>query len=322
MDPAEISQWKTVLEHHGVTLGRQQQQLEEIGRTVTAISNGLTDLAAQVQQLQVSRAPPAAALLDPVVPRPNPSVSEPRLPPPEHYSGEPGTCRSFLAQCKLIFQLQPSAFPTDQARVEYVITQLSGRAREWGTAVWSARETFCNLFSTFSEEMKKVFDRSKHGREAAREMLHIRQGNRSVSDYAIDFRTLASSSGWNTDAQFDVFLNGLSETIKDEVITQEPPTSFDAVVDLAIRVDSRLQQRRKWRSPRSLGGAPGEGAAPHPAWPALPLTSSTPPEPMQINRYHLTATEKQRRLNGNLCLYCGQSGHFSVSCPSKGGAHQ
>ena len=132
--------------------------------------------------------------------------SEPRLPPPEHYSGEPGTCRSFLAQCELIFQLQPSAFPTDQARVAYVITQLSSRAREWGTAVWSARETFCNLFSTFSEEMKKVFDRSKHGREAAREMLHIRQGNRSVSDYATDFRTLASSSGWNTDAQFDVFL--------------------------------------------------------------------------------------------------------------------
>ena len=61
MDPAELSQWKTVLDHHGVTLGRQQQQLEEIGRTVTAISNGLTDFAAQGQQLQVSRAPPAAA---------------------------------------------------------------------------------------------------------------------------------------------------------------------------------------------------------------------------------------------------------------------
>ena len=52
MDPAELSQWKAVCEHHGVTLGRQQQQLEEIGRTVTAISNGLTDLAAQVQQLK------------------------------------------------------------------------------------------------------------------------------------------------------------------------------------------------------------------------------------------------------------------------------
>jgi hypothetical protein len=167
--------------------------------------------------------------------------------------------------------------------------------------------------------MKKVFDRSKHGREAAREMLHIRQGNRSVSGYAIDFRTLASSSGWNTDAQFDVFFNGLSETIKDEVITQEPHVSFDALEDLAVRVVSWLQQRRKWRAPRNFGGAPGEGAAPHPAWPAL---QSTPPEPMQINRYHLTATEKQRRLDCNLCLYCGQSDHYSVSCPSKGGAHQ
>ncbi|CAL8349600.1 unnamed protein product [Boreogadus saida] len=44
------------------------------------------------------------------------------------------------------------------------------------------------------------------------------------------------------------------------ISTHEPPASFDALVDLAICVDSRLQQRRKWRSPRSLGGAPGEGA--------------------------------------------------------------
>ena len=55
MDPAEVSQWKMVLEHHGVALARQQQQLEEIGRTVTGISTGLTDLTAQVQQLKGSQ---------------------------------------------------------------------------------------------------------------------------------------------------------------------------------------------------------------------------------------------------------------------------
>ncbi|XP_036408034.1 myosin heavy chain, fast skeletal muscle-like [Megalops cyprinoides] len=53
----------------------------------------------------------------------------------------------------------------------------------------------------YSAEMRRVFDRSKHGREAAHEMLLIRQGRRSVSDYDIEFHTLATTGGWNSDAQ-------------------------------------------------------------------------------------------------------------------------
>ncbi|XP_036379838.1 vascular endothelial growth factor receptor kdr-like [Megalops cyprinoides] len=86
--------------------------------------------------------------------------------------------------------------PECYARIAYVITLLTGRAREWGTAVWDADAPFCH---SFAEEMRKVFDRSKHGRKAASEMLLIRQGRRSVSDYTIDFRTLTASSGWNTE---------------------------------------------------------------------------------------------------------------------------
>ena len=52
----------------------------------------------------------------------------------------------------------------------------------------------------------------------------MRQGHRSVSDYAIDFQTLATSSGWNADALFDTFLNGLSEDIKDDDLPMTYPT--------------------------------------------------------------------------------------------------
>lgn len=122
------------------------------------------------------------------------------------------------------------------ANVAYVITQLSSKAKEWVTSVWEVKLPFCMNYKAFVEEIKKVFDCSKHGREAAREMLHIRQGRRSVSDYAIQFHTLVSSSGWNPEAQF--FLNGLSEEIKDELMTREPPADFDALVDLTIRIDA------------------------------------------------------------------------------------
>ncbi len=60
--------------------------------------------------------------------------------------------------------------------------------------------------SPSSEELKKVFDRRGDlGREAARELAELRQGNRSVTDYSIEFRTLAAECKWNYEAQWDMF---------------------------------------------------------------------------------------------------------------------
>ena len=67
----------------------------------------------------------------PLPPTPSSGIHEPRLPPPERYDGSPGECRTFLTQCQLIFSLQPSSFPTDATRVAYIVTQLTGKAKNW-----------------------------------------------------------------------------------------------------------------------------------------------------------------------------------------------
>lgn len=46
--------------------------------------------------------------------------------------------------------------------------------------------------------------------EKARDLCSIKQGTNSICDYAICFCTLATDSGWNGTALYDVFLNGLS----------------------------------------------------------------------------------------------------------------
>lgn len=43
---------------------------------------------------------------------------------------------------------------------------------------------------------------------------------------------------------------------------------------------------------------------------------------MQVGRTSLTPEERQRRRQGNLCLYCGQAGHFIAHCQAKARAHQ
>ncbi len=55
-----------------------------------------------------------------------------------------------------------------------------------------------------------MFDRAASGREAARFLAELRQGDRSVTDFSIEFRTLAAECRWNSEAQWDMFFHGLA----------------------------------------------------------------------------------------------------------------
>lgn len=90
-------------------------------------------------------------------------------------------------------------------------------------------------------------------------MLHICQGNNSVSDYTIDFCTLATTSGRNQLAQYETSLYGLAEDVKDELVTRDLPACwlwpFGTIVTCPVHTGS------SWR-----------GATCHTDEPSLPLT--------------------------------------------------
>ena len=49
-----------------------------------------------------------------------------------------------------------------------MVTQLTGHSRDWGTAEWEKQSAFCSFVTAFSEGLRKVFDHTTPGREAAR----------------------------------------------------------------------------------------------------------------------------------------------------------
>ena len=96
------------------------------------------------------------------------------------------------------------------------------------------------------QEMHCIFDRSTTGPDQAGcEILRLRQGNSSVSDYAIEFQTLATDSGWEGHALVDSFLHGLSEQVKDVLLTRGLPEDLDRIIVLAIRIHSWLEVRKR-----------------------------------------------------------------------------
>lgn len=60
-----------------------------------------------------------------------------------------------------------------------------------------------------------------------------------MSDFSVEFHTLAASCGWNTKAHWDHFLHELSDQIQDYIYSLYVPTSFDGLVDLTIQVENR-----------------------------------------------------------------------------------
>lgn len=95
-----------------------------------------------------------------------------------------------------------------------IIAQLIGRAQDWGTAEWEKQSALCSSVSAFSKGLPKVFDHAIPGREAAHGLLNL---NCRVTDYSIEFQTLAVESDWNTSSLTDTFYNGISDDIKDEL---------------------------------------------------------------------------------------------------------
>ena len=236
-----------------------------------------------------------------------PPVSDAHLPPPERYSGAPGGCRPFIVQCSLTFELQPSAFPTERSWVAYIVSLLAGRATDWGTAEWEKQSGICSNVKLFSDELWKVFDHVTPGREVNRGLFNLTQGGRSVSDYSIEFCTVAAESNWNAASLF------------------LPRSScLDVLVSLTIRIDCRLRERRRERV-RSAASPVRVNQPSHPQGRLFDQRTNVPcdvPEPMQLGRTRLSTVERQRRLKENRCLYCGQEDHFASSCPVKDMAHQ
>lgn len=133
-------------------------------------------------------------------------------------------------QCELHFEFQVSSFPTERSQIAYIISHLSGRAEAWAMAEWNRGLDVCNSLQLFTKTFTQIFQVTSPGWNTTRSLVALLQGKRRFTAYAIEFRTLATKSGWNQSALSNAFLNGLSETLKDHIVV------LDWMVAYSIRL--------------------------------------------------------------------------------------
>uniref|UniRef100_A0A3B3QD29 ribonuclease H n=1 Tax=Paramormyrops kingsleyae TaxID=1676925 RepID=A0A3B3QD29_9TELE len=254
---------------------------------------------AAVEQVLAARA--AQVPLPDSPPRPPASVP---IALPERYDGNPEQFKGFLMQCGFYVEEHPEMFRSPDAEVRFTMSLLTGRAREWATALWSDDSPLLRSGREFHQALMEIFDHPAVGRRPAVRLLDCRQGNRTAAEFSFEFRTIAANLRWPDDCLQAIFLRALTPDLQDELAHRGEAPSFDDLVRQAIRLDNTMRDRRRRRPPTEV-----------PRGTALPAIEAA--EPMQVDRTPLTPTERRRRLQGGLCLYCGGAGHSIASCASR-----
>lgn len=304
-------------EHHEM-IQRLCLQQQNTAAMLDQLSNNILALDAKLVTLMPAT-PANPPLTAPQRSSPSVSTREPDLRPSEIFEGNIDQCGGFLLQCRLAFARSPSMFPSNSARITYIVSALKGKALRWAQAFLASHSMETLSSQLFIQEFERVFNHPLQQEEASKRLLTLRQGRKSVAEHSVDFRILAEETGWDELALKGTFTNSLSETIKDQLASRDEPGSLDELISLAIRIDNRLRERRKERdsishNPRvSCFRSPVEASSGQ-----SPPPNEPEPEPMQIGRTRLTPEERQRRYTAKVCLYCGDKGHFVANCPVRG----
>jgi len=313
MDPASPDSEATLLQgavaSQGELLGGHDLILRSLVENNQTMLQQISQLTNQVAILSTHLAPPVSISqsVPSAPPLLSPFVRESYAPDPEPFSGDATKCRGFVLQCSLVFLQRPQTFPTDSAKIPYVIGLLRGRALAWAEAVNSHQYLTSLAFCKFFSELRDVFDHPDYWGDASRRLINIRQGARSVADYSVEFKTLAADAGWDDAALWGLFLNGLTEQLQDELATRDETGNFKGLVSRAIQLDNRLRGRRQQGTARLPPlNIPRSERFPHalrlvPPRPTVQAPSSEVSlgvEPMQMGRAHLSPAERSRRMRG------------------------
>jgi hypothetical protein len=170
--------------------------------------------------------------------------------------------------------------------------------------------------------------------------------NQRMTKYNVEFNRLASQIGWDDAALCHKFYQGLLTRIKDDMARVGKPREMAAMRRLAHDIDARYWKRKDEVSRETSGSAnrssgnsnnnnnsKSSSSKPSNSKPSQSNQSNKPSTSSSSNQSatrkgpdlsnklgkdgKLLPEERKRRLDNNLCLFCGGPGHMSTDCTVK-----
>ncbi|QSS61931.1 hypothetical protein I7I51_04108 [Histoplasma capsulatum] len=246
-----------------------------------------------------------------------------RLPdPPAYYGNSLHEYNTFIRALERRYELNPGQYATDRIKVIYASSWL----RKTVETTWATKEKeLGRLNQPFSWDGFKEFlhndleDIHTRGFTAAIRFEKLKQQpGQSVQQFASKFNEILGNLAFDREEFLtQLFFAKLQSSVRDRIQEYHNlPTNCNELAALAARIEAiyRIRDKRnnskqgsfnppnhhrdddRRGTKRSSGSSPSNGQR--------NLTSAG----------KLTMEERQRRMDNNLCLFCGEAGHILKNC--------
>ncbi len=137
--------------------------------------------------------------------------------------------------------MQPHLYPTERAKMAFIISSLSGRALQWAETIWAQAGTVTQSLSSFVNHLREVFGTPDGDSSAGEQLYHLQQGNTSIHDYALRFQTLAAASGWDESPLLTTYRQGQEPRLRLHLAAFDDTIGLERFIQLSIRVASLMR---------------------------------------------------------------------------------
>ncbi|SGY78585.1 BQ5605_C008g04896 [Microbotryum silenes-dioicae] len=309
-----------------IALANQQQTLSDFAKAVVDQQKESIDvIKSGLANLNVTA--PANTTITPV---------KSQLAKPDKYDGKKKVkFKTFITQIKFYIFGNPSSFPTDESKIAFIISHLTGDAFQHFEHAINAKDDskpeWLTNYQKFLDQAELVLGDPDYRNNLTRQLMSLVQSG-PASVYASKFTQISSQLDWNQAALIAHFHKGLKLDLQAQLELHDDPQDLQSLIELAIKVDNKLHLARhrtnastqfrqtNWQYSHSVNSP--LRTSPVSQLQANASTANTSgPAPMDLDatrsrRGPLSEEEKLRRRTNRLCMWCASDQHLRAQCPT------
>jgi len=248
---------------------------------------------------------------------------------PEPYDGSPDKAIDFWNTLANYFAINSGVYTTNAQKVSSALTyfKIGTPAGKWASDLMetalNANPPDYGTWDQFKVAFEKQFVPPAAQMEAFQKMHDTRMSGQNFATWFLDWSTQARRTGADETTKMWAFRRNLPPGLRTKLLTLSPqPDTLDGLVEKVREFDRNWQiygepnptrgqgpSRGNWRSNRNPRIQEIKDDT------EIEIAATHPRRGTTRKRGKLTPQERKRRMDSNLCLYCGTAGHIAAKCP-------